>query len=50
MLRGLIERVSIRQVENGLEIEIIGEIAKMSSSGLEAVRDRSPSMRQRPVR
>jgi hypothetical protein len=34
ILRGLIERVSIRQAENGLEIEIVGEIAKMVELGI----------------
>jgi hypothetical protein len=29
ILRGLIENVSIGSAENGLEIEIVGEIAKM---------------------
>jgi len=33
ILRGLVERVSIRSAENGLEVEIIGEIAKMVELG-----------------
>jgi site-specific DNA recombinase len=36
ILRGLIERVSIRPAENGLEIEIVGEIAKMVELGIGA--------------
>jgi site-specific DNA recombinase len=36
ILRGLIERVSIGPAETGLEIEIIGEIAKMVELGLGA--------------
>jgi DNA invertase Pin-like site-specific DNA recombinase len=34
ILRGLIEHVSIRPAENGLEIEIVGEIAKMIELGI----------------
>jgi hypothetical protein len=34
ILRGLIEHVSIRPAENGLEIEIVGEIAKMVELGI----------------
>ena len=34
VLRGLIEHVSIRPVDNGLEIEIVGEIAKMVELGI----------------
>lgn len=33
VLRRLIEHVSIRPVDNGLEIEIVGEIAKMVELG-----------------
>ena len=36
ILRGLIEHVSIGPVESGLEIEIVGEIAKMVELGLGA--------------
>ena len=35
ILRGLVERVSIRPAENGLEVEIVGEIAKMVELGIE---------------
>jgi site-specific DNA recombinase len=35
ILRGLIEYVSIGPTENGLEIEIVGEIAKMVELGIE---------------
>ncbi len=35
ILRGLIERVSIRPTADGMEIEIVGEIAKMVDLGLE---------------
>jgi site-specific DNA recombinase len=35
ILRGLIEYVSIGPIENGLEIEIVGEIAKMVELGIE---------------
>ena len=35
ILRGLIKHVSIRLAENGLEIEIVGEIAKMVELGIE---------------
>ncbi|MGZ5917910.1 MAG: recombinase zinc beta ribbon domain-containing protein [Methyloceanibacter sp.] len=35
ILRGLVERVSIGPAENGLEIEITGEIAKMVELGIE---------------
>src|SRR5262245_5167320 len=34
LLRGLIERVSISPVKDGLEIEIVGEIAKMVELGI----------------
>jgi site-specific DNA recombinase len=34
VLRGLIEQVSIGPAENGLEIEIVGEIAKMVELGI----------------
>ena len=34
ILRGLIERVSIGPAENGLEVEIVGEIAKMVELGI----------------
>ena len=34
VLRGLIEHVSIGPAENGLEIEIVGEIAKMVELGI----------------
>ena len=34
ILRGLIDHVSIRSSENGLEIEIVGEIAKMIELGI----------------
>ena len=34
ILRGLVERVSISPVDNGLEIEIVGEIAKMVELGI----------------
>jgi len=34
ILRGLIEYVSIAPIENGLEIEIVGEIAKMVELGI----------------
>ena len=34
VLRGLIEHVSIRPADNGLEIEIVGEIAKMVELGI----------------
>ena len=34
ILRGLIERASIGPAENGLEIEIVGEIAKMVQLGI----------------
>jgi site-specific DNA recombinase len=37
ILRGLIEHVSIRPAENGLEIEIVGEIAKMVELGIESI-------------
>jgi site-specific DNA recombinase len=33
ILRGLVERVSIGPTENGLEVEIVGEIAKMVELG-----------------
>ncbi|MGA7371998.1 MAG: hypothetical protein WBW37_05160, partial [Methyloceanibacter sp.] len=33
ILRGLIDRVSISPAENGLEVEIVGEIAKMVELG-----------------
>ena len=29
ILRGLIERISITRADNGLDVEIVGEIAKM---------------------
>ena len=32
---GLVERVSISPAENGLEVEIVGEIAKMVELGIE---------------
>ena len=35
ILRGLIEHVSIGPTENGLEIEIAGEIAKMVELGIQ---------------
>jgi len=35
ILRGMIEYVSIGPTENGLEIEIVGEIAKMVELGIE---------------
>ena len=35
ILRGLVERVSISPAENGLEVEIVGEIAKMVELGIE---------------
>jgi hypothetical protein len=35
VLRGLVERVSIGRAENGLEVEIVGEIAKMVELGLD---------------
>jgi site-specific DNA recombinase len=34
LLRGLIERVTIRPVKDGLEIEIVGEIAKLVELGI----------------
>ena len=34
ILRGLIEHVSIGPADNGLEIEIVGEIAKMVELGI----------------
>ena len=34
ILRGLIERVSIGPADKGLEIEIVGEIAKMVELGI----------------
>jgi site-specific DNA recombinase len=34
ILRGLIESVSIRPAKDGLEIEIVGEIAKMIELGI----------------
>jgi site-specific DNA recombinase len=34
ILRGLVEHVSIRPAEDGLEIEIVGEIAKMVELGI----------------
>ena len=34
IFRGLIERVSIGPAENGLEVEIVGEIAKMVELGI----------------
>ena len=34
-LRGLVERVSISPAEIGLEVEIVGEIAKMVELGIE---------------
>jgi site-specific DNA recombinase len=36
ILRGLIEHVSIEPADNGLEIEIVGEIAKMVELGIES--------------
>jgi site-specific DNA recombinase len=36
ILRGLIEHVSIGPADNGLEIEIVGEIAKMVELGIES--------------
>ena len=33
VLRGLVERISIGTTENGLEVEIVGEIAKMVELG-----------------
>ena len=33
ILRGLVDRVSIGPAENGLEVEIVGEIAKMVELG-----------------
>ena len=33
ILRGLVERVSIGPAENGLEVEIVGEITKMVELG-----------------
>ena len=45
ILRGLIESVSIRPAKDGLEIEIVGEIAKMielaHSAGLKLNNERS---------
>ena len=35
ILRGLVERVSISPAETGLEVEIVGEIAKMVQLGIE---------------
>ena len=35
ILRGLVERVSIRRAKTALEIEIVGEIAKMVELGIE---------------
>jgi site-specific DNA recombinase len=35
ILRGLVERVSIGPAENGLEVDIVGEIAKMVELGIE---------------
>jgi hypothetical protein len=41
ILRGLIERVSIRPTADGMEIEIVGEIAKMVELGLESNKKRA---------
>jgi hypothetical protein len=41
ILRGLIERVSIRPAADGMEIEIVGEIAKMVELGLESNKKRA---------
>jgi site-specific DNA recombinase len=38
ILRGLVEHVSIRPAKTGLEIEIVGEIAKMVELGNQAKR------------
>jgi hypothetical protein len=50
ILRGLIEHVSIGPAENGLEVELVGEIAKMVEFVLETMQNRPPSMRRGPVR
>lgn len=41
ILRGLIERVSIRPTADGMEVEIVGEIAKMVGLGLESNKKRA---------
>jgi hypothetical protein len=48
ILRGLIERVEIHPGEDGLQVEIVGEIVKMVELGWTQNRPRSP--RRRPVR
>ena len=45
ILRGLVERVSIGPAKNGLEVEIVGEIAKMVESALETKPNGPPWMR-----
>jgi site-specific DNA recombinase len=46
ILRGLVERVSICPAENGLEVEIVGEIRKWSNSALKTKKSGPPSMRR----
>jgi len=46
ILRGLIEHVSIGPADNGVEIEIVGEIAKMIELGM-GNKENSPSSMRR---
>ena len=45
VLRGLIEHVAIGSAGEGLEIEIVGEIAKMVELGIGPMQNRPTSMR-----
>jgi hypothetical protein len=49
ILRGLIEYVSIGPIENGLEIEIVGEIAKMVELGIRT-NTKQPHLDERSIR
>ncbi len=50
ILRGLIEQVSIGPADNGLEIEIVGEIVRWSSLAGAPIANRPTPMRGGPVR
>ena len=47
VLRGLIERVVIRPAEDGLEIEVVGEIARMVALGVDGSTNKKAALDER---
>jgi hypothetical protein len=50
VLRGLLERVVVAPMEDGFEVEIVGEIAQMIEIGLGKGKKKGPVLNERMAR